>query len=433
MADLLNTNRPPIFCPGCSHDKMVRILDKTFQAMGLKGEDIVICTDIGCSGLFDTFFNTHALHGLHGRALTYATGIKMARPELTVVATMGDGGLGIGGAHFLAACRRNADLTLIVLNNFNYAMTGGQFSFTTPAEAHVESAFLNTLEPPLDPCAIAKAAGATFAARCSTYQEDLSGIIEQAIRHTGFSVVDVWGICPGRYIKRNTLTPKIIAEQLAALPPANGVIPENARAAYGDSYRKRAAEQPQSAPPVDIQKRCAAPFEGRKDVLVLGNAGQRIVTAGELLCLAGLTAGLNVTQKNEYNITVLRGPSIAEVILSDAEIGYTGITQPSVILAIGQDGVKRRDGMWGALDSATLILKAPGIEVPSSQANVIEIDFGETNIKPREWALASLAILAGRGILLSQEMLQAAIDIKFTDHSIRAETHEFVRRIQADM
>ena len=100
--------------------------------MGFSGKDVVIVSDIGCSGLFDTFFNTHAFHGLHGRALTYATGIKMARPDLKVVVTMGDGGLGIGGAHVLSTCRRNIDLTLLVLNNFNYGMTGGQCSSTIP-------------------------------------------------------------------------------------------------------------------------------------------------------------------------------------------------------------------------------------------------------------------------------------------------------------
>jgi 2-oxoglutarate ferredoxin oxidoreductase subunit beta len=82
--------------------------------VGLTGDQVVIVSDIGCSGLFDTFFNTHAFHGLHGRALTYATGLKMARPELTVIVTMGDGGMGIGGAHVLSACRRNLDLTLLV-------------------------------------------------------------------------------------------------------------------------------------------------------------------------------------------------------------------------------------------------------------------------------------------------------------------------------
>jgi pyruvate/2-oxoacid:ferredoxin oxidoreductase beta subunit len=135
MDSLINTSRPPVFCPGCTHERIVHALDKAISLMGLAGNQIAIVSDIGCSGLFDTFFNTHAMHGLHGRALTYATGLKMARPELTVVVTMGDGGLGIGGAHLLAACRRNLNLTLLVLNNFNFGMTGGQCSATTPADA----------------------------------------------------------------------------------------------------------------------------------------------------------------------------------------------------------------------------------------------------------------------------------------------------------
>ena len=101
MDSLLNNSRPPVFCPGCSHERITHSLDKAFQNMGLAGHEIAIVSDIGCSGLFDTFFNTHALHGLHGRALTYAAGLKLGRPDLNVVVTMGDGGQGIGGAHLL--------------------------------------------------------------------------------------------------------------------------------------------------------------------------------------------------------------------------------------------------------------------------------------------------------------------------------------------
>ena len=229
MNSLLNRDRPPVFCPGCAHERIVQILGQSFRKIGLSGEQIAIVTDIGCSGLFDTFFNTHAFHGLHGRALTYATGLKMARPHLHVVVTMGDGGLGIGGAHLLSTCRRNIDITLLVLNNFNYGMTGGQCSSTTPADAQVSSGFLNRLEKPIDTCQVAAAAGAAFAARASTYDKDLIKKIENAIRFEGFSMVDIWGICPGRYTRHNKLTPKTIDEQLKQVPPSDDFTTRNAR------------------------------------------------------------------------------------------------------------------------------------------------------------------------------------------------------------
>ncbi|MEJ2024290.1 MAG: thiamine pyrophosphate-dependent enzyme, partial [Deltaproteobacteria bacterium] len=229
MTSLLNQNRPPVFCPGCTHDRIAKVLDKAFQHMGLRGSEIAMVSDIGCSGLFDTLFHTHALHGLHGRALTYGTGLKLARPELNVVVTMGDGGMGIGGAHFLSGCRRNLDLTLLILNNFNFGMTGGQFSATTPPDALAGSGFLNQLERPLDVCSVAVSAGASYVTRCSAYRKDLDEEIERAITHKGFSVIDIWGICVGRYAKKNHLTPKEIDASLEKLPPIEGIVEENQR------------------------------------------------------------------------------------------------------------------------------------------------------------------------------------------------------------
>ena len=253
MPSLLNSSRPPVFCPGCSHERITRALDKAFQNMNLDGEQIVIVTDIGCSGLFDTFFLTHAFHGLHGRALTYAAGIKLAQPKLNVVVTMGDGGLGIGGAHILSACRRNLDLTLLVLNNFNFGMTGGQFSATTPKEARVGSGFLNQLEAPMDVCHLAISAGAAYVARCSGYAENLSEEIEAAIRFNGFSLIDIWGVCPGRYTKQNRLTPKMITDALSRLPSINGPIAENSRTEYNEHYKKLSAGLEPAVSPSKIE------------------------------------------------------------------------------------------------------------------------------------------------------------------------------------
>jgi pyruvate/2-oxoacid:ferredoxin oxidoreductase beta subunit/Pyruvate/2-oxoacid:ferredoxin oxidoreductase gamma subunit len=402
-----------VFCPGCAHERITKTLDQAFQNMGLKGNQIVMVSDIGCSGLFDTFFHTHALHGLHGRALTYATGIKMARPELNVVVTMGDGGMGIGGAHLLSACRRNLNLTLLVLNNFNFGMTGGQYSATTPPDARVGSSFLNQLERPLDVCQVAASAGATYVTRCSAYKKNLAEEIERAIRHDGFSVLDIWGVCPGRFTRRNKLTPQMIDESLSRLPLLEGVVEDNTRPEYGTHYREQAQAQKPAPAPARIEKTNEPPQKGRQEVIILGNAGQRIITAGDLLCYAGLTAGMNTTQKNEYNITVLRGPSITEVILSPDEIGFTGIGQPDLIMAIGQEGVDRRKAIFDNLDEKTLVTKAEDIMLPPSEARVHPVDFKAQNIKGPDRALASLALASKMNRVLNQEMLQSALKIRF--------------------
>lgn len=409
-----------VFCPGCSHDRILHALDNAFQNMGLEGNQIVMVSDIGCSGLFDTFFNTHALHGLHGRALTYAAGIKMSRPDLHVVVTMGDGGLGIGGAHLLEACRRNLDLTLLILNNYNFGMTGGQFSTTTPSDALVGSGFLNKLERPMDAGSVAVAAGAPFVARCSAYQKNLSSLFEDAIRFNGFSVVDTHGICTGRYSRRNKITPKTIEETLGQMEELNGPVPQNRRPEYSFQYREQVLSMEAVQPPPEIKVRFEPPQSRRQEVIILGAAGQRILTAGEILVIAGLTAGLNVTQKNEYNITVLRGPSISELILSPEEIDYTGMNTPTAVIALAPEGVTRRKYLFNHLGPDTLVIQASGVEIPSTPARCVQVNFREQGIKKPDWALGSLAVMAGMNEILSREMLDAALEERFRGEALKA-------------
>lgn len=413
MDSLLNSNRPSVFCPGCSHDQVLHALDGALVNMGLSGKDVVIVSDIGCSGLFDTFFNTHAFHGLHGRALTYATGIKLARPDLKVVVTMGDGGLGIGGAHVLSSCRRNLDLTLLILNNFNYGMTGGQCSYTTPQDARVGSGFLNKLEKPMDICQVAGAAGAAYVDRISTYDKGLVEGLEAAMAFDGFSLVDIWGICPGRYTRRNKITPKNIETDLAKLPVLADYKSSNIRAEYGRAYRQEAAKLQPETEPVRIDASCNAPQSGRMEVVVLGSAGQRIITAGELLCLAGAAAGCQAAQKSDYPITVMRGHSVSDIILSDTEIEYTGITNPSVVLALAPEGVNRRKKMLTHLSPEALVIKAAGIEIPHCQASILEVDFKAEKIKSQDWAMVALAVLAHQNKVLTMDMLKAALKLRF--------------------
>jgi pyruvate/2-oxoacid:ferredoxin oxidoreductase beta subunit len=427
MNSLLNPDRPPVFCPGCAHECIVQVLNQTFQTIGLSGDQIAIVTDIGCSGLFDTFFNTHAFHGLHGRALTYATGLKMARPDLHVIVTMGDGGLGIGGAHVLSTCRRNIDITLLVLNNFNYGMTGGQCSSTTPADAQVGSGFLNRLEKPIDLCQVAGAAGAPFVTRASTYAKDLAKKLEAAIGFEGFSVVDIWGICPGRYTRRNKLTPKAINAQLEQLPPVDAFSTQNARKEYVRAYREEASKLQPAPPPLRIEAKYEPPDASRQELLILGNAGQRIITAGELVCLAGATAGLHATQKNDYPITVMRGHSVSELIFSKEEIGYTGIDKPSTVIALGQEGVNRRKKIFAELTPETLVLKAAGVDLPATVAEIYEIDFKAHKVKSQDWALAAIVQLARTNRMLSVDMLDAALELRFKG-KVLAQVREVVDR-----
>lgn len=410
MTTLLNTGRPPLFCPGCSHEKVVHRLDEALQALGLTGDKIAIVSDIGCSGLFDTFFATHALHGLHGRALTYATGLKMARPETTVVVVMGDGGLGIGGAHVLSSCRRNLDITLLILNNFNYGMTGGQYSATTPDMAQTASNFLNQLEKPLDICRVADAAGAPYVDRAMASGTALSDQIAAAIRYPGFALMDIWGICPGRYLKRNRITLAQLEQEMAATLFAGGAIAANAREEYAAHYQRLAAVCPPVGEVPRVQAVSDAPLcTKRCEVLILGAAGQYINTAGEILCLAGMSGGLHVTQKNDYPITVLRGHSISEIVLDRQPVAYTGIGQPSVILCLAPEGIARKKGLFANLSQETLVIKGSELALPDTHATVINIDFAGLNIKASQRALAALAVLAGTGSPLGKEMLAAGI------------------------
>jgi len=414
----LNTQRPPVFCPGCSHENVVRGVDRSLQELNLKKDKVVIVTDIGCSGLFDTFFETHAFHGLHGRALTYATGLKMVRPELTVIVIMGDGGLGIGGAHVLASCRRNLDINLLVLNNFNYGMTGGQCSATTPDDAKTSSGFLTQLEAPLDICSVASAAGSPYVDRCVATGSDLSARISSAIQFDGFTLLDIWGICPGRHLKNNPMSLKKLAAEVEVLNESSGGrcgagSSATQRPEYGKRYNQLAKELKPS-PPLKVLEASVRPLvEERCEVLLLGSAGQYINTLGEILCYAALAGGLHAAQKNDYPITVLRGHSISEVVLQPDPVDYTGITSPSVVICLAKEGVAKRQSIFKALTKDVLVLKDSELEIPESPARIVELDASFTKLKKGQKGIAALAALAGMGLVINRQMLELGLKARY--------------------
>ncbi|MCL5265362.1 MAG: thiamine pyrophosphate-dependent enzyme [Chloroflexi bacterium] len=189
---------PSIWCPGCGIGTVVGSMLRAIDHLRLRQEDVVIVTGIGCSGLIYNYLRFDGFHGTHGRALAIATGIKAANPRLHVVVPMGDGDCAaIGGNHFIHAARRNIDLTAIVINNQIYGMTGGQSSPTTVQQSRTSTAPRGHLERPFDVCELAKGAGATYIARGVTSNPiQLADLLERAMAHKGFSVVEVLSQCP---------------------------------------------------------------------------------------------------------------------------------------------------------------------------------------------------------------------------------------------
>jgi len=198
---------PHLWCPGCGHGIVLNALLRAIERMGLKKNDIVMVSGIGCSSRISGYVDFHTLHTLHGRALAFATGVKLGHPELNILVPMGDGdALAIGGNHFIHAARRNIDLTAIVMNNRIYGMTGGQYSPLSGYGTMATTAPYSNIDHDFDVVALSTAAGASFVARSTTYHvQQLTDILEKAIQHSGFSVVEVMSQCPTYFGRKNRL------------------------------------------------------------------------------------------------------------------------------------------------------------------------------------------------------------------------------------
>ena len=187
----------PVWCPGCGDYSVLSAITKALAMLNLRPENVAVVSGIGCSSRIPAYTTCYGFHGVHGRALPVATGLKAARPDLTVLVASGDGdGYSIGGNHFLHACRRNVDMTYIVMDNHVYGMTKGQASPTTEPDWDNKLSPGGTGVRSFHPLVIALASGANFVARA--FAGDPNGtaeIIAQGIRHRGFSFIEVLSPC----------------------------------------------------------------------------------------------------------------------------------------------------------------------------------------------------------------------------------------------
>ena len=196
---------PHMWCPGCGHGTVLNSMLRAVEQLGMSKNEIVMVSGIGCSSRISGYVDFHTLHTLHGRALAFATGVKMSRPELNLIVPMGDGdALAIGGNHFIHAARRNIDMTAIVMNNRVYGMTGGQYSPLSGYGTFATTAPYMNIDHDFDIVQLSIAAGASFVARTTTYHaRQMTDIIRQAIIHEGFAVVEVMSQCPTYFGRKN--------------------------------------------------------------------------------------------------------------------------------------------------------------------------------------------------------------------------------------
>lgn len=196
-----------IWCAGCGNGIIMGGLVRAIHHAGLDQDRVAFLSGIGCAGRSWAYVNFDVMATPHGRTLPCATGIKLARPDLKVVIFTGDGdAVAIGGNHFIHAARRNIDITMVIANNMIYGMTGGQVAPTTLEGNYATTAPYGNIEPPIDICRLAEAAGATYVARGTTYHiQQTIRYIEKAIANKGFSVVEVVSQCPTQYGRLNQI------------------------------------------------------------------------------------------------------------------------------------------------------------------------------------------------------------------------------------
>ncbi len=408
---------PYPFCPGCGHIHILDHLNKALELLQVDPARVVLVSDIGCSGLSDQYFDTSAFHGLHGRSITYASGIKLARPDLTVIVIMGDGGTGIGGAHLLSAARRNIGLTVLVMNNFNFGMTGGQHSATTPPGGITSTTPGGNLERPLDICATVGVNGAGYVWRGTNFDKDLPERIAEAVRADCFALLDIWELCTAYYMPWNKASKKTLTTILEDLHLERGLLHRADHAEYATAYH--AAGEAARGKPLPAPKPLAPRFEATLArpfrLVVAGSAGGKVRSAVRLVGQTALLSGLWAAQRDDYPITIKAGHSIAELVVSPRRIDYTAITRPDAMVILSHDGLSKVGRQLAAMEPGDRVFAVPevadGIKTP---ATVEIIDPAQAPIKlaATRISLYCVAYALKRLGLLSIEAFESAAQLR---------------------
>jgi 2-oxoglutarate ferredoxin oxidoreductase subunit beta len=415
------------FCPGCGHGFILDHLNQALVKLQLNPRRVVIVTDIGCVGLSDQYFATSAFHGLHGRSTTYATGIKLARPDLKVIVMMGDGGTGIGGTHLLSAARRNIGITVLVFNNFNFGMTGGQHSTTTPTGAITATTRAGNLERPLDICATVAANGASYVYRGTNFDKDLPERMAEAIQNEGFSLLDIWELCTAYYVPNNQFSRKALMGTLEQLGFPTGVIQRQESPEYATAYRQAHADMlgVPTLPTRPIEPKFESALERRFNLVVAGSAGGKVRSAVRMAGMAALLSGLRAAQRDDYPITIKSGHSVSELVISRDEIYYTGISRPDGLLILTEDGYQKVSRHLPRMTGEDRLFVLPPFADVKTRAQVRVIDPRQSSLRVPKTGitLAIVAAVSKQLDLFPPQALEEAARLgqkQFVDENLKA-------------
>ncbi len=411
--ETFRNEKPYPFCPGCGHGTVLDHLDEALVRLGRDPRKVVIVSDIGCSGLSDQYFATSAFHGLHGRSITYASGIKLADPSLEVIVVMGDGGTGIGGTHLLNAARRNVGITVVVMNNLNFGMTGGQHSTTTPEGAITGTTPGGNLEHPLDICATVGVNGAAYVYRGTQFDAELTDRMVEAMQQPGFALLDVWELCTAYYVKANRFSRKAMEALMAELGLEPGVLYRREVAEYAAAYRAAHAS--------DVADGASSAFravrvsdgtalDGPISIVVAGSAGGKVRSAARLVGEAAIRSGLWAVQRDDYPVTVQTGHSLAQLVLSPTEQPLVTVPAPDVVVLLTADGLRKAQSSLSAMSADGLVVTVPELAEVQTAAQVVVVDpaGAPSRIGKADLALVLLAATIARLRLLPLEALRAA-------------------------
>jgi len=335
------------YCDGCGHTFINKKLADAFAKMDIKPSKINLVSDIGCVGLVDKMFLTNTIHTTHGRSAAFATGLQLADQILfdndaIHVVMIGDGGSTIGLLHLVEAAKMNANITVILHNNFVYGMTGGQNSGLTPENFRTATTMSGAMVPNIHIVNLLAAAHGGFLARKLATDKDLDDTIVEAIKYPGFSLVEVVELCTGYAIKWNSLAKKDIETILENSDSGERgtLVKRNDRENFGSLYAKNFPKKELQDKIKTIEKRTIQD-QIKLDIVISGSAGEGIQFAAKTLIEAALKQGANVMQKNDNPVTIGTGFSMSEVKISSDEILYSGITSPDYLLIGSLDGFNR--------------------------------------------------------------------------------------------